>query len=78
MPAAGTGLPAPTSSAIALKVADNTMPSFAVGGTSSPIAGTLSMDIQATDTGSGLRAASATLGRGPPRPTSRPARTAAT
>ena len=48
--------------AIALKVSDDTLPSFAVGGTSSPIAGALSMDIQATDTGSGLRAAYATLG----------------
>ena len=51
-------------SAIALKVSDATLPSFAVGGTSSPIAGPLAMDIQATDTGSGLRSASAELASG--------------
>jgi hypothetical protein len=59
-PANGTA--GANASAVALRVQDDTRPNFAVGGTSSPIAGTLPLDIQATDTGSGLRGASAQLG----------------
>ncbi len=59
-PAAGTA--GADLAAIGMAVADDTTPSFAVGGTSSPATGVLPLDIQATDTGSGLRFASATLG----------------
>jgi len=47
---------------VSLGVVDETLPNFAVGGTSSPATGSLPLDIQATDTGSGLRWASAQLG----------------
>jgi hypothetical protein len=48
--------------AIGMKVVDRTKPNFAVGGTRSPLTGTMDIDVQATDTGSGLRSATATLG----------------
>jgi hypothetical protein len=59
-PASGTA--SAELSAIALTVSDETLPNFAVGGVSSPAVGRLSLDIQATDTGSGLRWASAQIG----------------
>ena len=52
-PAAGTA--GADLSVISLGVVDETLPNFAVGGTSSPATGSLPLDIQATDTGSGLR-----------------------
>jgi hypothetical protein len=59
-PAAGTA--GADAAAVGLKVLDESAPSFAVGGTRSPLTDAMSINVQATDTGSGLRSAVATLG----------------
>jgi hypothetical protein len=59
-PAAGDAGADATS--VGLQVLDESDPNFAVGGTRSPLTDDMNVDVQATDTGSGLRYATAKLG----------------
>lgn len=47
---------------VGLQVVDDSKPAFAVGGTRSPLTGDMKINVEATDTGSGLRRVTAQLG----------------